>query len=139
MKILLGAFLVIGVAVLGRSLFAAEAGKEDSRVFELRTYHAAPGKMAALETRFRDHTLKLFAKHGMTVIGFWKPTDPKEADQKLIYLLAFPSREAADQSWKDFRNDPDWQAARAASEKDGTLVPRVESVFMKATDYSPLK
>jgi hypothetical protein len=113
--------------------------KVDTRVFEMRTYYAAPGKMDALHARFRDHTCKLFIKHGMTLIGFWSPTDPKEAQQKMVYILAFPSKEAAEKSWKAFQNDPDWKAAKAASEKDGKLVDNVESVFLNPTDYSPVK
>jgi hypothetical protein len=111
----------------------------DTSVFELRTYYAHPGKMAALHERFRKHTVKLFPKHGMTLVGFWKPADEGDAERRLIYVLAFPSREAADRSWKAFGQDPDWVAVRDASEKDGKLVERIESVFMKATDYSPLK
>ena len=114
-------------------------GAKAMRVFELRTYTAAPGKMKALHARFRDHTNKLFEKHGMTIIGFWSPSDPQQAEQKLIYILAFPSREAAQKSWDAFRRDPEWIAARNASEKDGKLVDKVESVFMNPTDYSPLK
>jgi hypothetical protein len=75
----------------------------------------------------------------MTIIGFWNPIDEKQADEKLIYLLAFPSKEAADKSWKAFREDPVWVAARKESEKDGALVAKVESVFLNPTDYSPLK
>jgi hypothetical protein len=118
---------------------AKGAKKLDTRVFELRTYYAAPGKMPALHERFRNHTNKLFEKHGMTIIGFWNPLDAKQAEKKLIYILAFPSKEAADRSWKGFANDPEWKRARAASEVNGKLVERVESVYMKATDYSPLK
>jgi hypothetical protein len=123
--------------------FATGAGKGeekvDTRVFELRTYYAAPGKMEALHARFRDHTCKLFEKHGMTLIGFWSPRDAKEAEKKMVYLLAFPSRKAADKSWKAFREDPAWKAAREASEKDGKLVDKVESIYLNPTDYSPLK
>ncbi len=115
------------------------AKRADARVFELRTYTAAPGKMAALNARFRDHTCKLFEKHGMTNIGYWNPADPNEAEKKLVYLLAFPSREAAEKSWQAFRNDPEWKTAREASEKNGRLVEKVESVFLSPTDYSPLK
>ena len=135
--VLAAAGLAAGVA-----LFAAEdkkVDKKDTRVFELRTYYAAPGKMQALHARFRDHTCKLFEKHGMTVVGFWSPTDEKQAEQKLVYLLAFPSKEAADKSWKAFRDDPEWKAVREASEKDGKLVDKVESVFLNPTDYSPMK
>jgi hypothetical protein len=115
------------------------ADKVDTRVFEMRTYYAAPGKMEALHKRFRDHTCALFKKHGMTIIGFWSPTDAKEAEQKMVYILAYPSREAADKSWKAFQADPDWKSAKEASEKDGKLVAKVESLYMTATDYSPMK
>jgi hypothetical protein len=132
------ALVVVGLAA---GVAAADKGdkKVDTRVFELRTYHAAPGKMEALHARFRDHTLKLFEKHGMTVVGFWSPADSDEAQKTLVYLLAFPSREAADKSWKEFRDDPEWQAAKAESEKDGKLVDKVDPVFLNPTDYSPIK
>ena len=110
-----------------------------ARMFELRTYYAAEGKMPALHARFRDHTCKLFEKHGMTNIGYWSPTDPKESQQKLVYILAHKSRPAAEANWKAFRSDPEWQAVKAASEKDGSLTTKVESVYLNPTDYSPLK
>src|SRR5581483_5538386 len=113
---------------------------KDSRIFELRTYYAMPGKLEELHTRFRDHTVKLFKKHGMEIVGFWGPTD-KEAgsENKLVYILAFPSREAREQAWKTFGADPDWQAARKKSEENGRLVEKVESTILMATDYSPVK
>ena len=113
--------------------------KVETRVFEMRTYYAHPGRMKALHARFRDHTCKLFEKHGMTLIGFWSPTDGKEAEQKMVYLLAYPSKAAADKSWAAFRSDPDWIKARDASEKDGKIVAKVESVFLNPTDYSAIK
>ena len=140
--------LALGLAALGLAGHAAsgaddkkkEEKKVDTRVFELRTYHAAPGKMEALHARFRDHTCKLFRKHGMTIVGFWSPTDPREAEEKLIYILAYPSKEAADQSWKAFHADPEWKKVVAESEKDGKLLAKPpESVYMNPTDYSPLK
>jgi hypothetical protein len=118
---------------------SAGADPASGRVFELRTYYPAPGKMKALHDRFRDHTNKLFEKHGMTIIGFWVPLDAREAEGKLVYLLAFPSKDAAAKSWEDFRKDPEWNKARTASEVNGKLVDRVESHFLKATDYSPIK
>jgi hypothetical protein len=105
----------------------------------MRTYYANPGKMEALHARFRDHTCKLFEKHGMTLIGFWSPIDSKQAEEKMVYILAFPSREAAKKSWSDFVNDPDWKKAKAASEANGALVARVESVYLNPTDYSAIK
>ena len=112
----------------------------DDRVFEMRTYHAAPGKMAALHARFRDHTNKLFVKHGMTLVGFWVPTDAdKGSGNTLVYLVAHKSREAATASWAAFRADPEWVRVKAESEKDGVLAEKVESVFMSPTDYSAMK
>jgi hypothetical protein len=111
----------------------------DNRVFEMRTYYANPGKMKALHARFRDHTCKLFEKHGITLIGFWSPIDKDKSEEVMVYILAYPSKEAADKSWKAFREDPDWIKAKADSEKDGVLVKKVESVFLTGTDYSKLK
>jgi hypothetical protein len=143
MKTVWAGLAVLACAALGVAGVPAggntEGKKVDTRVFELRTYYAAPGKMEALHARFKDHTCKLFEKHGMTIIGFWSPTDPKEAERKLIYVLAFPSREAAAKSWKAFGADPEWQRVKTASEKDGKLVEKVDSVYMNPTDYSPLK
>lgn len=109
------------------------------RVFEMRTYYAHPGKMEDLHKRFRDHTCKLFEKHGITIVGFWKPTDAAKAEEYMVYILAYPSKEAADASWKGFREDPQWATARDASEKNGKLVKKVDSVYLNPTDYSPLK
>lgn len=134
--------LMTGLGALALAVGNLGAGKEkkmDSRVFEMRVYYAPPGKMKALHARFRDHTCKLFKKHGMELIGFWSPTDEKEAERKMIYVLAYPSKEAADRSWKAFRADPEWIKARSESEKDGSLVEKVESVYLQPTDYSPLK
>jgi hypothetical protein len=131
--------LLVALWIGHATLDAQGEKKVDTRVFELRTYYAAEGKMPALHARFRDHTNKLFVKHGMTLIGYWTPTDAKQAEDKLIYILAYPSKAAAEKSWKDFQNDPDWKAAKTASEVDGKLVAKVESVFMNPTDYSPIK
>ena len=134
--LLAAAALTAGFATRSR---ADKEKKMDDRVFEMRTYYAPPGKMKALHARFRDHTVKLFKKHGMTVVGFWVPIDEKEAEKKLVYLLAYPSKEAADKSWKAFRADPDWVKAKKESERDGALVEKVESVYLNPTDYSPMK
>lgn len=112
---------------------------EETRVFELRTYTAAPGKLEALNTRFRDHTNKLFVKHGMTMIGYWTPADGEKKDNTLVYILAYPSREAAKKAWAAFREDPDWIKAKADSEVNGSLTVHVDSVFLNPTDYSPIK
>jgi hypothetical protein len=111
----------------------------DQRFFELRIYTANPGKLDALNARFRNHTNKLFVKHGMELVGYWTPADGPEAANTLIYILAYPSREAREASWKAFQADPDWQAARAASETAGRLVEKVDSKFLNPTDYSPIR
>jgi hypothetical protein len=113
----------------------AYAANEDTRVFEMRTYYAAPGKLDALNARFRDHTCKLFEKHGMTNIGYWMPIE--NPDSKLVYVLAYPNMEAREKSWKEFMGDPDWKKAQSESEKDGKLVTKVEQIYFKAQDYSP--
>jgi NIPSNAP len=127
--LLLAATSFILAALTG---FAAE---KDTRVYELRTYTSPPGKLDALHARFRDHTTKLFEKHGMTNIGYWTPSPNPE--NKLIYLLAYPSREARAASWKGFLADPDWKKAAAESEANGKIVSKVEARFMTATDFSP--
>jgi hypothetical protein len=107
----------------------------DSRCYEMRTYYAAPGKLDDLNARFRDHTCKLFAKHGMVNIGYWTPAE--NPDQKLVYMLSFSSPEAREASWKAFGEDPEWKAVVKASEANGKLVTKAESVLLKATDFSP--
>ena len=116
----------------------AVAAEPDTRCFEMRTYFAAPGKLDDLLARFRDHTVKLFAKHGITNIGYWVPIE--NTANKLVYVIAFPNREARESaagSWKAFAADPDWKAAQKASEVNGKLVEKVESVFLTATNFSP--
>ena len=115
------------------------ANAQSNRVFEIRTYTAAPGKFDALNKRFRDHTVKLFTKHGMAHVGYWIPADPPLSENTLIYVLAHSSREAAKKSWDAFRSDPEWLKARDESQKDGSLTTKVESVFLNPTDYSPIK
>jgi hypothetical protein len=113
---------------------------KDSRCFEIRTYYAAPGKLEELHARFRNHTMKLFKKHGMGVVGFWGPTDKeKGSENTLVYVMVFANRAARDKAWKDFGADPEWLSARKESEKNGRLAEKVESVILMATDYSPIK
>jgi hypothetical protein len=111
------------------------AENRDPRVYELRIYHAAPGKLEDLNKRFRDHTVKLFEKHGIVNVGYWTPID--NTNNLLIYVLAHASRDAAKKSFAAFGADPEWKTAQKASEANGRLVTRIESYFMQATDYSP--
>lgn len=103
--------------------------------FELRTYHPNEGKLDALHSRFNDHTVGLFEKHGMSQLAYWVPVENK--DNVLVYLLGYTDKEARAAAWKGFRDDPDWKKAYKASTADGKLVNKVDSVFLHLTDYSP--
>lgn len=128
------------VAILVTRPVTAADKPAAERFFEMRTYVAHDGKFADLHKRFREHTNRLFQKHGMTLIGYWTPADGPGADNTLVYILAYPSREAREKSWKDFMADPEWQAARKESEKNGPLLAKPPTVqFLKPTDYSPIK
>ncbi len=127
---------IVCLTVLAAACLSGLAAEKETRFFELRTYYAAPGKLDALQARFRNHTLKIFEKHGMENIGYWLPFTNTE--NKLVYLLAYPSREAREKSWKEFSADPAWQEVAKASEKDGRLVSKADSLFLSATDFSPV-
>ena len=108
----------------------------ETRVYELRTYHTLPGKLDALLTRFRDHTTRIFEKHGMENIGYWIP---KDQPNTLIYIISHKNMDAAKKSWDEFRADPVWVKVRDASEANGKIVEKVDSVYMTPTDFSKLK
>jgi NIPSNAP len=149
---------MIGKKLVLSSLFAAVfvsgfiVGRADSqlagtaaqaqaqpRVFELRTYTSHEGKLQDIVNRFRDHTRTYFDRHGMTSIGYWTPQDTPLSQNTLIYIISHPSRDAAKKSWDAFRADPDWQKARAASEANGKIVAKIDSVFLTPTSYSGIK
>ena len=135
-SVILALGLVLGASLQWvRAADAAPAG----RVFELRTYHTFPGRLDALHKRFREHTLKMFEKHGMTNVAYWTFQDSPAKEHTLIYVISHASREQAKKNWDEFRNDPEWKAVAAASEADGKIVEKVDSVFVDATDYSPMK
>jgi hypothetical protein len=112
-----------------------EAGMET--VYELRIYHVVPGKLDALLARFRDHTDKLFARHGMKSVAYWTPVDEPQKGVTLIYILQHPSRTAATENWKAFQDDPEWKSVKAKSEENGKLAEKIDSTFMSLTDFSP--
>ncbi len=109
------------------------------RVFEIRTYHTFPGRLDALHKRFRDHTRRVFEKHGMTNVGYWVPQDEPAHSDTLIYIISHASREQAKVNWAEFSADPEWKKISDDSQKDGKIVEKVESVFVDSTDYSPIK
>jgi hypothetical protein len=110
---------------------------ESDVVYELRVYHCYEGKLPDLLKRFREHTTKIFEKHGMKNVAYWTPTDEPQKSNTLIYILAHPSRAAAATNWKAFSADPEWQAVQKASESNGKIVEKVDSTFMALTDFSP--
>jgi hypothetical protein len=118
---------------------SARAEDKPDRLFEMRTYTANDGKFADLHKRFREHTNKLFVKHGMELVGYWVPADGPESENTLVYILAYPDKDAREKSWKEFMADPEWQAVYKKSHENGPLVKKVESKFLKPTDYSPIK
>ena len=112
---------------------------QNQKVFELRTYQATPGNLGNLHARFRDHTIRIFRKHGMEIVGFWSPTSEEERDDILVYLLAHDSQDAADASWQAFGADPEWASVAEESNKNGQILAGVDRKYMVATDYSPMK
>jgi len=114
----------------------AQAAKH---VYELRTYTAPDGKLGELHSRFRDHTMRIFNKHGMKSVIYLAPQDAPDSQNTLIYVLEHPSREAAKKAWADFQADPEWVKVSADSQVNGRIVSKVVSVFADPTDYSPIK
>ena len=127
--------LIVG---LGAGIFDSTSA-QNQKVFELRTYQATPGNLGNLHARFRDHTIRIFRKHGMEIVGFWSPTSEEEKDDILVYLLAHDSQDAADASWQAFGADPEWASVAEESNKNGQILAGVERKYMVATDYSPMK
>ena len=115
----------------------ADAKQSAATVYELRVYHAAPGKLGELLARFRDHTAKLFEKHGVKNVAYWTPLDEPERGNTLVYILQHPSREAATANWKSFQDDPEWKRVKEESEANGKLAEKIDSTFMALTHFSP--
>jgi hypothetical protein len=130
-------------AFLSASLWAASERDEgnpmqaSTGVYELRIYHAPPGKLPELLARFRDHTDKLFDRHGMKSVAYWTPVDEPEKSNTLVYILYHPSREAAVANWKSFQDDPEWKSVKEKSEANGKLAEKIDSTYLALTDFSP--
>jgi hypothetical protein len=128
----------MGAATLMSALAGVQGvAEQDGVVFELREYHASEGKLDDLLARFRNHTITIFKRHGMESVAYWTPTDDPLKGKTLFYILKHPSREAATANWAAFHDDPEWKSVSAASEVNGKLVEKVESTFLKLTDFSP--
>ena len=126
------------LALIVPAFFCFMSSASDTRLFELRTYHAAPGKLEDLHNRFRKHAIRLFEKHGIENLGSWLPLDRDgKSENKLVFLLAYPGQEAREKAWQAFLNDAEWKTAFKASEANGALATRSETLYLKPTDYSP--
>lgn len=109
---------------------------ESTIVYELRIYHVVPGKIEDLVARFRDHTMKLFADHGIKSVAYWTALD-EPVKSTFFYILEHPIREAAATNWRSFQDDPEWKSVKAKSEENGKLVEKIDSTFLTLTDFSP--
>jgi hypothetical protein len=131
------------LTLLPASLWAASKEERENpmesttAVYELRVYHAAPGRLGDLLARFHDHTIKLFDRHGMKSLAYWTPLDEPAKSNTLIYILQHPSREAAAANWKSFQDDPEWKSVRDKSEANGKLAEKIDSTYLALTDFSP--
>ena len=131
--------LAIGYGVGSWHQATVALAQNAGRVFELRTYTAPDGKLPDLQARFRNHTMRIFERHGMRNVGYWVPQDAPNKDNTLIYIISHESREAAKKSWAAFGADPEWQKVAKESQMNGKIVAGITSVYMDATDYSPIK
>jgi hypothetical protein len=141
-RIALGAvaMFAVGIVAFSTGVSVGQAKELNNRIYELRTYTTLPGRLPALNKRFREHTLKLFEKQGMKNEMYWIPTDDARKDNTLVYVISHASQDAADKSWKAFQADPEWIKVRDASEADGKILAKApDRIFMRMTDYSPEK
>jgi hypothetical protein len=127
-----------GSLITSRLMHVNQVRADSNRVFELRVYHAVPGKLPALESRFRDTTSKLLAKHDLKVVGYWIPEGGPAWDNTFVDILAYPSREEANKNWASFVADPEFQEV-IKSEQANKLVEKEDSTYMNPTDFSPMK
>jgi NIPSNAP len=133
------AIFVAGIAIGSTMENLAVAHAQSGKVYELRTYTAPEGKLGDLHARFRNHTMRIFDKHGMKSVAYFSPQDAPLSQNTLIYILEHPSREAAKKAWADFQADEEWKKVSAESQVNGRIVSKVVSVFGDPTDYSPMK
>ena len=127
--------IIIGV---GAGIFFTSSAQSE-KVFELRTYKATPGNLDNLHARFRNHTTRIFRKHGMEIVGYWSPTSEEEREDTLVYMLEHADLETATASWQAFIADPEWAEVAAASNANGQILGGIEAKYMVATDYSPMQ
>jgi hypothetical protein len=126
-----------GSLITDRLTHLKQVEADSNRVFELDIYHAVPGKVPALESRFSDAS-KLLAKHNLNVVGYWVPNEDPAFENTFVYLVAHSSREAAEKNWNAFHEDPAFQKYRKSEDAE-KLIERVDKTYMRPTNYSPMK
>tara|TARA_B100000315_G_C14102040_1_gene374192 strand:- start:18 stop:422 length:405 start_codon:yes stop_codon:yes gene_type:complete len=134
----MGISLLSLITGLGTGIFLTTSAQSE-KVFELRTYKATPGNLDNLHARFRNHTTRIFRKHGMEVVGYWSPTSEEERADTLVYMLEHADQDTATASWQAFIEDPEWAEVAAASNANGQILGGIEAKYMVATDYSPMQ
>ena len=128
----------VGSLFTARLAHIGQVRADSNRVFELRVYHAVPGKVPALESQFRDTTSKLLAKHDLKIVGYWVPEGTPAWDNTFIFMVAHPSREEAKKNWDVFRADPEFQEVIKSQQANKT-VEKIDVTYMRPTDFSPMK
>jgi hypothetical protein len=131
-------FFAVGALINARVAQMNQVMADSNRVFELRVYHAVPGKLPALEARFRDTTSKILAKHNLNVVGYWVSENASPSDDSFIWIVADASREEAKKNWDATFTDPAFQEV-VKSEQADKLVEKVDVTYMHPTDFSPMK
>ena len=143
-KLFIGVVAVLSFAAgslsTGRLAHIDQVRADSSRVFEMHVYHAVPGKLPALESKFRDTTSKLLAKHDLKIVGYWVPQGNPAWDNTFIFIVAHSSRDEAKKNWDAMRADPDFQElVRENSDPATKLVEKIDVIYMRPTDFSPMR
>jgi hypothetical protein len=128
---------VVGSITTACLMHLTKVRADNDRVFELDVYHAVPGKVRALESRFRDAS-KLLAKHDLRVVGYWVQDDDPAWGNKFVYIVAHRSREEAQKNWDAFHADPAFQEF-VKSEQNTRLIETVDKTFMRPAEFSPMR
>jgi len=130
--------LLAGSLMTARWVHLTQVRADSNRVFEMHVYHTVPGKAPELESRFRDTTSKLLAKHDLKIVGYWVPEGTPDWDNTFIFIVAHSSREEAKKNWDAMRADPEFQEV-IKSEQANKTVEKIDVVYMRPTDFSPMK
>jgi len=130
------ASLALGAVITNRLTQTSEARAASDRVFELRIYHAVPGKLPVMESRFREKTSKILARHNLNAVGYWVADEAP--DNSFVFLFSHDSRDDAKKNWDAFRLDPEFQEVVKSEQGEKTL-EKADIIWLRSTDFSPMK